>query len=72
MGVGSWDNLPHYSVIGTASCFYVWINEDGHGKASHWLKGKHNFRLFHDLKKLSAKDKKAFCAKVKEVYEAHN
>lgn len=68
--VGAWNKLPHYAVNGKGpQDFYVWINEDGRGEASDWIRGE--FNTWHDLKKMSKKNKKQFVAKVKELFDKH-
>ena len=66
--VGSWSNLPHYSVNGTAVELYVWINEDNHGRRSRWIRGREAFDLWHCFNKLQAKkDRAGFISLIKEV-----
>ena len=65
--IGSWDKLPHYSINGKGpQDFYVWINEDGMGKASGWITTE--FNAWHLLKKLKNKNKKQFISKIKELF----
>lgn len=67
--LGSWKKLPHYSVIGNETSMYVWINEDGRGSNTKWIKGKEAFDLWHRLSKLRKKDKKAFILLCKEIFD---
>lgn len=50
MEVGAYNKLPHYAVIGESVDFYIWINEDGRGEASHWIKGNAAFKLYFKLR----------------------
>lgn len=68
LSVGSYKNLPHYSVIGSASNFYYWINEDGLGKYSSWFKGKEAFKQYQKLTQLHTKNKKVFCDEIKKQF----
>lgn len=68
LSVGTWKSKEHYSVVGDPQSFYVYINYEYYPH-SNWIKGKEGFRLFHELKTLHAKDKTAFVAKLKEVFE---
>jgi len=70
MQVGSWNKLPMYSVVGSATEFYVWYeSKTQKGRASRWLKGQEAFQRFHTLRKLHKKDKDKFCKMVKEIHE---
>lgn len=51
--VGAWNKLPHYSVVGRPVEFYVWVNEDGHGSNSKWVKGTEAFTLYNKLRGLN-------------------
>ena len=66
--IGRPNKLPHYSVIGEITSFYIWVNEDGKGSASEWVKGSDAFDLYHRLAKLRNKDKKEFICLAKEVH----
>ena len=61
--VGTYKDLPHYSVVGNPQSFYVFITtRRGPGGAvwSGWVNG--NLNLYHKLKALkSKKDFKAMC-----------
>jgi hypothetical protein len=67
--VGKWNKLPHYCAIGQPSDFYVYVDEDGFGKSSDWIKGKTAFSLWNELRKI--KDKKLLGNKIKSIYEEH-
>lgn len=71
MQVGNWNKLPHYSVCGDATCLYVWINEDGRGSNTEWIKGREAFDLWHKFAKLEKSDKKGFVALAKCTFELH-
>lgn len=71
MEIGKWNKLPHYSVIGNATEFYVWKNEDGKGSASKWLKGADAFKKWHRLKNYRKKDKEKFVSYLKMIH-LHN
>lgn len=58
-------NLPHYSIIGMPTDFYIWINEDGRGDASSWIKGTVAFNLYYKLKRAN---KEEFISLVKINY----
>lgn len=62
--VGAYNKLPHYAVIGEPCAFYVWVNEDGHGTYSNWVKGVGAFNTYHKLSKLS---KARFVSEVKAI-----
>lgn len=72
MEVGRWNKLPHYAVHGTKTDFYVWINEDGKGSGSKWIKGREAFDLWGKFSKLSTKDKNGFIALVKSTHVKHS
>ena len=67
--LGSHNKLPHYSVIGDPTDFYVWINEDGRGQSSDWVKGQAG--LYHELSKLRDKKNPEFIQKLKSVFESN-
>ena len=76
LSVGSWDNLPHYSVVGVPTSFYVWINLDNQTShdpeqgASAWVKGRVAFDAHANLKRLSRKGKvDEFIKVVKELHK---
>lgn len=69
MEVGKYNKLPHYSVVGEKTSFYLWINEDGKGSNSNWIKGQEAFKLYNQLQNALKKDKEAFIKLVKEHYE---
>ena len=54
--VGAYNKLPHYAVIGEPVDFYIWINEDGRGDASQWIKGNAAFNLYYKLRDSSNED----------------
>ena len=68
MEVGKWNKLPHYAILGGKTDMYVWVNEDGKGSASQWIKGNIAFRLWHRLEKRFKKDKKAFVELLKTAH----
>ena len=68
MECGKWNKLPHYVVVGRPTDFYVWVNEDGHGEASKWLKGSSAFSDYLKLQILY-KNKDEFCSMVKRLFE---
>lgn len=65
--VGSWDKLPHYSIGGDKVALYVWINEDGRGSNTEWIRGREAFELWSRFDKLAKKDKKGFVSLAKET-----
>ena len=65
--IGSYKKIPHYAIIGDPTDFYVWINEDGNGQSSEWIKGKAN--LHHELARLHRKKKQDFIDKLKSTFE---
>lgn len=67
--VGDWNNLPHYCAVGKPCDFYVYINEDGFGKSSNWIKGNEAFDLWNDLRLI--KKKQDIANKIKSIYEKH-
>ncbi len=67
---GTHNKLPHYSVVGSSVNFYVWVNEDGRGSSSTWIKGRAD--LWHKLQRLYKKDRKAFIIFLKEQYNANS
>lgn len=66
--VGAWNKLPHYSVVGRPTEFYVWVNENGHGSNSVWIKGAEAFTIYNKLRNL---DKKALVVKIKELHSTY-
>ncbi len=68
MEVGKYNKLPHYSVHGSRTNMYVWVNEDGYGTASKWIVGKKAFRLYNQLQLLYKNDRKAFVELVKHIH----
>lgn len=71
MVVGSHTKLPHYSVQGDKTSMYVWINEDGHGSSSQWLKGRMAFQIWNELERRFKDDKQAFIDLVKVTHKNH-
>lgn len=71
MKVGDYNKLPHYAVVGNSTEFYVWVNEDGKGDNSSWVRGSEAFKKWHKLKHYRAKDKQKFIAFLKMIY-LHN
>lgn len=71
LSVGSWNKLPHISVVGEATEFYVWVNEDGRGESSDWIRGREAFELYGNLIQLRKKDKQGFIDEVKRLFEKH-
>ena len=75
MSVGEWNKLPHYSVIGDATKFYVWINTDNQdcrNSASEWITGMVAFRAYAKLVHFYKKDKKDFIELVKYLHKINN
>jgi len=68
MAIGSHVKLPHYHVVGEKTMFYVWINENGKGAASAWVKGRKAFMEWDRLKKAFKKDKKEFIGILKKLH----
>lgn len=68
MEIGKYNKLPHYSVHGTKTQLYVWVNEDGRGSASEWITGHTAFRLYNQLSLLHKKDRNAFIELVKQTH----
>ena len=68
MEIGTYDRLPHYSVVGSATNFYVWVNEDGRGSASKWIKGAEAFSLYNKMRKAT---ENGFISLVKTLLEQH-
>lgn len=71
MEVGKYNKLPHYAVHGEKTCMYLWVNEDGRGSASGWIKGNDAFRLWNKLQILFKKDKKEFIKLLKNYHESN-
>tara|TARA_R110000851_G_scaffold72413_4_gene160449 strand:- start:946 stop:1203 length:258 start_codon:yes stop_codon:yes gene_type:complete len=69
MEIGSYKDLPHYSVVGDKTSMYLWINEDGDwdgiGESSRWIKGRLAFQLWAALEQAFKKDKPSFIRLVK-------
>lgn len=63
---GSYKKLPHYELIGSRNDFYVWINEDGKGSASKWIKGKVAFTMYNKIK--SEKNQNKAIEMIKDLY----
>ena len=71
MRVGECGKLPYYSVCGNATCMYVWINENGIGSNTEWIKGHEAFDLWHKFSKMEKKDKEGFISLAKRVFKQH-
>ena len=65
LAVGSYKSLPHYSVHGKPSNFYVWVNEDGVGSASKWFKGAEAFAAFNAMRGMNKHERVAL---IKELH----
>ena len=65
--VGSHNKLPHYSIIGQSTNFYIWVNEDSIGQSSSWIKGQ--AKLYHELLALHSKKKQYFINKLKATFK---
>lgn len=74
LSIGNHKKLPHYSVIGTGTEFYVWIetSDNNRGSASKWVVGREAFQYMLKLKKLYKKDKNSFIELVKLIHLEHN
>ena len=70
MKIGNHNKLPQYSVHGVDTRMYLWINEDGRGKASSWFSGRNAFKMWHELEAAFKKDKKLFIKLVKDYHDA--
>lgn len=68
MDYGAWNKLPHYSVVGTNTSFYVWVNDGLTATASNWIKGRIASEEYNKLKLLHGKDKRQFIILVKELH----
>ena len=64
--IGKWDKLPHYTVVGHPQDFYIWINEDGHGSNTGWIKG--DVPLYHKIK--NTKGREATIALLKGLHKS--
>ena len=65
---GAWNKLPHYAMIGTATSFYVWINDGINATSSKWIKGRIAFEEYNKLVNLHGKDKQQFITKIQELH----
>ncbi len=72
MDIGNHKKLPHYSVVGEKNNFYLWVDNDGKGSSSKWIKGSDAFSLYNDLAKLFKKDKKAFVTLLTQQHSRHS
>jgi hypothetical protein len=72
MEFGRYDKLPHYAVHGDATNFYVWVNEDGKGSSSKWIKGSVAFELYNVLRNFHKIDKQMFCDTVKSIHTTYS
>lgn len=70
MEVGNWNKLPHYTVVGTPTKFYVWVNENGKGSSSTWLSGKEAFAKWFELKRYFKSNKQQFIALIKTIHQS--
>jgi len=70
MKYGSYDKLPHYAVVGHATNFYLWINEDGNGSSSHWIRGVEAFAEYNNLRN-NYKNKRKWIGIVKRLWIAN-
>ena len=61
---GRWNKLPHYAVHGHPQDFYLWVNEDGHGSPSTWIKGAYAFSEYNKMRNMSNKDLVAYIKKL--------
>jgi hypothetical protein len=64
--IGKYNKLPHYELIGKGTDFYVWINEDGRGESSKWIKGRTASKEYYKIK--NEKDKNKQIQMIKELY----
>lgn len=71
MEIGKYNKLPHYSVVGEKNNFYLWVNEDGKGSSSNWIKGRLAFQLFNELRIRFKKDKNGFIELLKKHHKAN-
>lgn len=69
--IGSWNNLPHYSVIGNSCSFYLWKNEDKHGANTNWITGRAATEILSKLRNLRVKGKSDFIDAFKQYYTEH-
>jgi hypothetical protein len=69
--VGLWNKLPQYCVIGDPVNFYVWVNEDGIGEASKWIKGRDAFMVYGKLVIEHKRSKQKFCEHIKNLLAEH-
>ena len=70
MEIGRWNKLPHYYVSNNPTNFYVYVNEDGYGSSSRWIKGKEAFKLYGVLKSLF-RNKAKFIEEVKRIHNEY-
>ena len=71
MEIGSYNKFPHYSVHGDKTSMYLWVNEDGRGSASEWIKGREAFQLWNDLQSIFKNDKKEFVEMLKKHHSSN-
>lgn len=72
LSVGSYSKPPHFSVVGHPTYFYLWVNTDGRGQSSAWLKGASAFSEYNKLKNLlDKKDRDGFVSLVKLLHAAN-
>lgn len=73
MNVGAYNKLPHYAIVGSATEFYVWCQEDknalGYMCNSEWIRGRDAFDTYHRLEKLFKKNKPGFISLLKTTFE---
>lgn len=65
--IGKWNKLPHYRIVGDATSFYLWINKDGKGGNTEWIRGKNAFRLYNKL--VTVKSKHEFIELFEQAYQ---
>jgi hypothetical protein len=75
--LGAYNKLPTYSVIGTPTSFYVWVNERGQVWASdqgssNRINGREAFGYYYKLKDLlEFGDQEGFIKLIKQIHKDH-
>lgn len=69
MALGTYKDVPHYSVIGDMCSFYLWRNTDGRGAASNWLKGRAANDALSELRQARVQSKEKFIQVFDRLYE---
>lgn len=68
--LGSYDKLPHYSVVGTPVSLYLYMQDtSGRGESTKWVSGVQAAHVLKALRAAMLKDKIAFTTLFRKLYK---